>query len=1299
MTPDADWNGTVNLTYDVNDGTVTTAATGTVTVDPVNDAPTDIIPSGAMSIAEDAADGTVVATLSSQDVDVGDSHTYAIINDPSGNFEIVGNEIRVKAGATLDYETAPIAGAPTYTLQSGASDPFDGIDTGYNANPSFTDIDGDGDLDMFIGLQSGGFEFYRNTGSASEPTYSFESTNPFGLGYTEAGLSGVEFVDIDNDGDSDAFVNDFEGSTYYFENTGSATSPSYASYVTNPFGIADLGSENWASSAFGDLDGDGDLDLIAGHRDGNFYVYENTGDTSSPNFVSLSVNAYGLTDVGDISNPVLLDVDNDGDLDLVAGAQDGTLNYFENIGTASTPIFDTVQTNAFGGIDVGDYSTLSAADINNDGLMDLVIGAQDGTISYLETSGPKGYTLTVETTDSGGLTYSEVMTIAVTDVNEAPVVSGPTSFNTDEDNAIVLTEAALLANATDADGDTLSVQNLAADQGTLIDNLDGTWTLTPDPDWNGTVNLTYDVSDGTTATAATGTVTVDPINSAPTDITFTGGTVNETVVDGGTIGVAYDPSGDVVLTLSAVDADSGDGHSYAITSDPSGFFEIVSNEVRVKSGAAIDYETATSHDVTIEVTDSGGATYSEAITITVTDYEAFYTASDIGEYAMGTSEEDYLYGGAGGDSIDGGEGNDYVSGGFGDDTLGGSFGDDTLYGEDGHDDLYGYANNDEMYGDAGDDWFWATGWDTGSDGDDTLYGGTGSDLYILTGNRGDYIITDNGDGTHTLQDTVADRDGTDIVSEIEFFQFMDGTVGVADLVNVAPTDILLSNDPSVTDVVAAGEVAAVLQTVDPDVGDTHTYALTDDAGGMFDIDANTGTLTWVGIIPTPTSFTEQTGGANPFDGIDVGENSEASLVDIDNDGDLDLFVGAQDLVGGDIQFYRNTGTADSPVYTLEGGANPFGFAGADRYTKMDFVDIDNDGDQDMFLVDFTNSIKFYENVGDASSPSFAAPTVNDFGLSDMDSGGAPQITFGDLDGDGDFDILGSNVLGNFVYFENIGTASTPNYAAPTYNSFGLVNMDWWGAPELVDFDNDGDLDVLSGRNDGTIIYFENTGTADTPVFAAPETNALGGVDTSLYSTVDANDVDNDGDLDFVLGRDDGTLTYVENTTAMGGIDTSTPQTYNLTVEVSDQDSATYLENLTVYTGDSGNDSITGTSHSDIIYGLDGDDLITGGDESDFIWGGDGIDTITGGSGDDTMTGGAGQDTFVFGLSDTDGDTITDFTQGDDVLDVSAFGLTDMSGLTVTNDGMGNAMIILPSGDDIILTGIDENDMNNSDFVF
>ena len=68
---------------------------------------TPSVPTEVIGLSESASDGTVVATLDTVDVDTGDTFTYTVTNDPSGFFEIVGNEVRVKAGATLDHGITP----------------------------------------------------------------------------------------------------------------------------------------------------------------------------------------------------------------------------------------------------------------------------------------------------------------------------------------------------------------------------------------------------------------------------------------------------------------------------------------------------------------------------------------------------------------------------------------------------------------------------------------------------------------------------------------------------------------------------------------------------------------------------------------------------------------------------------------------------------------------------------------------------------------------------------------------------------------------------------------------------------------------------------------------------------------------------------------------------------------------------------------------------------------------------------------------------------------------------------------
>ena len=117
-------------------------------------------------------------------------------------------------------------------------------------------------------------------------------------------------------------------------------------------------------------------------------------------------------------------------------------------------------------------------------------------------------------------------------------------------------------------------------------------------------------------------------------------------------------------------------------------------------------------------------------------------------------------------------------------------------------------------------------------------------------------------------------------------------------------------------------------------------------------------------------------------------------------------------------------------------------------------------------------------------------------------------------------------------------------------------------------------------------------------------------------------------------------------------------------------------------------------------GLDADNFvfsIVGDGDSDTIDGGAGNDIIDGGGGNDSLTGGADADTFVFGTSHGN-DTITDFTDGEDTIDLSALtGITQFSDLTVTAEG--NDVVINTGQGTIRLEGAEFNDIDEDDFVF
>jgi len=243
----------------------------------------------------------------------------------------------------------------------------------FGQKSTLADIDADGKLDLFAAY-GGYLRYYHNVGTATNPAFELISTNWFNT-YTSENIADPCFSDLDSDGDLDLLIGTGEGHVIYYTNEGTAQNPQMILVTSNYLNIA---VQKYASPEMADIDGDGDLDLFVGRSSsegqspsqGSLFFYRNDGTPQIPDFRFITSN-YLLWDSGCYSEPRLGDVDGDGNPDLLSSIGNHLL-FYRNTGLPSNPIFNYESSN-YGNITVTDLIPWFV-DINGDGLLDLMAG-------------------------------------------------------------------------------------------------------------------------------------------------------------------------------------------------------------------------------------------------------------------------------------------------------------------------------------------------------------------------------------------------------------------------------------------------------------------------------------------------------------------------------------------------------------------------------------------------------------------------------------------------------------------------------------------------------------------------------------------------------------------------------------------------------------------------------------------------------------------------------------------------------------------------------------------------------------
>ncbi|EPF7754376.1 tandem-95 repeat protein, partial [Vibrio parahaemolyticus] len=606
FTPAENFNGDVEITYTVTDGQLTDEAKVTVTVNPVNDAPT-IKVDAVESITEDAVStDTVVATLEVADTDTPeDQLTVSLENNSNGYFVLVGDEVKLtQAGVDavnndeLNLKGLTISASVSDGVNPTASDSDSLIVNRVNDAPTIKvdaveSITEDAvSTDTVVATLT-----VRDTDTPEDQlTVSLENNSN---GYlvlvgnevklTQAGVDAVNNDELNlKDLTISASVSDGVNPTANDSDSLIVNRVNDAPTVENAIADQEL-SEDFATYT---------IDLNDAFKDSDSAL--NFSVSGNSNIQVAIVNGIAtITPTADWNgSEALTFTATDPSGESVSQTVNFTVAPVADIVADKATVVEDTSTiiKVLGNDTFEGTDKVVSLDTNNGPANGTVSVNPDGSVTYTPNDNYVGKDTFTYIVTSGGVSESAIVEVNVTPVNDAPVAKDDIA-TTQEDTAVTID---VLPNDTDVDGDKLSIQSASVPEAQgKVEIVDGKLVFTPAENFNGHAEIIYTVTDGELIDEAKVTVTVNPVNDAPTIKVDAVESITEDAVNTDT----------VVATLTVRDTDTPEDQlTVSLENNSNGYFVLVGNEVKLTQAGvdAVNNDELNLKDLTISASVSDG---------------------------------------------------------------------------------------------------------------------------------------------------------------------------------------------------------------------------------------------------------------------------------------------------------------------------------------------------------------------------------------------------------------------------------------------------------------------------------------------------------------------------------------------------------------------------------------------------------------------------------------------------------------------------------------------------------------------